>query len=82
MTAPAAEDLLGNGLLAILRDEDRRRLAPHMVIADLEAKDTLQKAGEDVVQTWFPCGAAMASFCVWVEESGSNVEVALVGREG
>ena len=82
MTAPAAEDLLGNALLAILRDEDRRRLAPHMVVADLKAKDILQKAGDDVVQTWFPCGAAMASFSVWVEESGSNVEVALVGREG
>ena len=82
MTAPAPEDLLGNALLAVLRDEDRRRLALHMVIADLEAKDILQKAGEDVVHTWFPCGAAMASFGVWVEESGSNVEVALVGREG
>lgn len=82
MTAPVAEDLLGNALLAILREEDRRRLAPHMVIADLEAKYVLQKAGDDVVQTWFPCGSAMASFCVWVEESGSNIEVALVGREG
>jgi CRP-like cAMP-binding protein len=82
MTAPTAEDLLGNALLSILREEDRRRLAPHMVIADLEAKYVLQKAGDDVVQTWFPCGGAMASFSVWVEESGSNVEVALVGREG
>ena len=45
MTAPAPEDLLGNALLAVLRDEDRRRLALHMVIADLEAKDILQKAG-------------------------------------
>ena len=82
MTAPTAEELTDNALLAILREEDRRRLAPHMVIIELDAKDVLQKAGDEVVDTWFPCGSAMASFCVWVEESGTNVEVALVGREG
>lgn len=82
MTAPTAQQLLGNALLSILREEDRQRLAPHMMIMDLEAKDVLQKAGEDVVQTWFPCGGALASFCVWVEETASSVEVALVGREG
>lgn len=82
MTAPSADQLADNALLAILREEDRRRLAPHMAIVELAANDILQKAGDDVVDTWFPCGPAMASFCVWVEESASNVEVALVGKEG
>lgn len=82
MTAPTVEELTDNALLAILREEDRRRLAPHMVVVELDAKDVLQRAGDEVVDTWFPCGSAMASFGVWVEESGTNVEVALVGREG
>lgn len=82
MTAPTAQELLGNALLSILKEEDRQRLAPHMMVMELDAKDVLQKAGDDVVQTWFPCGSALASFCVWVEETGSSVEVALVGREG
>ncbi len=38
--------------------------------------------GEDVVDTWFPCGASMAAFCISVGDGGTMVEVALVGREG
>src|SRR3982751_430778 len=71
-----------NALLATLLGDDCRRLAPHMMVMDLEKKHILQKAGDDVLDTWFPCGAAMASFCVWADERSSPVEVALVGREG
>jgi len=82
MTMPAASDLTGNALLAILREEDRQRLLPHMMIAELKAHEVLHRAGEEVLDTWFPCGSAMASFNVWVEERAESVEVALVGREG
>lgn len=82
MTAPIAADLLENGLLAKLRDDDLRRLMPHMMVMDLQARSALQRAGETVVDTWFPCGPAMAAFNVWVDDQAPAVEVALVGREG
>jgi Crp-like helix-turn-helix domain len=82
MTAPRIDDLADNALLAKLRDDDRRRLAPHMMVLDFQAKHTLQRAGDDVVDTWFPCRSAMAAFSVWVDDVNPAVEVALVGREG
>lgn len=72
----------GNQLLSKLHDEDRQRLARHMEIVDLENRHVLQKAGDDVTDTWFPCGSAMASFQIWVDDDNAAVEVALVGREG
>jgi hypothetical protein len=82
MTAPLPPELMENALLAKLRDEDRQRLAPHMMRIDLRAYDVLQRAGEDVVDTWFPCGSAMAAFRVWVDDDTPALEVALVGSEG
>jgi Crp-like helix-turn-helix domain len=82
MVAPLIEDLVDNALLAKLRDEDRQRLAPHMMLLDFQAKHFLQRAGDDVVDTWFPCGSAMGAFSIWVDDDNPAVEVALVGREG
>lgn len=82
MTSPTVEDMAENALLATLREEDSRRLAAHMVMMDSKKSDVLQKAGDEVLHTWFPCGSAMASFCVFADEDGSAVEVGLVGREG
>lgn len=82
MTVPTLQDMSANRLLMMLREEDRRQLAPHMLIFDLDCDDILQKAGEEVVHTWFPCGAAMAGFQVWVDDDNTAVEVALIGREG
>jgi hypothetical protein len=42
MTAPHLNDLLENALLAKLREEDRQRLAPHMMCVDQSAKAVLQ----------------------------------------
>lgn len=82
MTAPVIDDLLSNGLLATLSESDRGRLAPHMLVFDLKASDVLQEAGEEVLDTWFPCGSAMAAFCIGVNDNSIAVDVALVGREG
>jgi hypothetical protein len=82
MTAPVPADLLENALLAKLREDDRQRLAPHMMRLDLQAQSLLQRAGEDVVHTWFPCSSAAAAFRVWIDEAHPPVEVVLVGREG
>lgn len=82
MISPTAAEMLDNELLAKLNEEDRRRLAAHMMIFDLNRKDILQPAGEDVVDTWFPCGSSLASYQLWSEDGGVAVEVALIGREG
>jgi hypothetical protein len=82
MTAPLLEEISQNALLARLQEADRIRLQPHFMVFDLSQNDILQKAGDEVVETWFPCASAMASFNVWVDEDRPGVEVALVGREG
>jgi hypothetical protein len=82
MTTPLIEDLAGNAMLGKLRDDDRRRLAPHMMVLDFQPKHVLQRAGDEVVDTWFPCGSAMAAFSVRVDDDNPAIEVALVGREG
>jgi hypothetical protein len=82
MSVPKSADIAENALLAKLTEADRQRLLPHMLAFDLKSLDVLQEAGEEVVDTWFPCGAAMAAFCVETNENTRAVEVALVGREG
>jgi hypothetical protein len=82
MAAPLSVDLVENALLAKLRDDDRQRLVPHLMCIDLQPKAILQRAGEDVVHTWFPCASATAAFRVWIDDANPAVEVALVGSEG
>ncbi len=53
-----------------------------MMVVDMEAGETIHQAGDDVVETWFPCDSAMAAFCVTTNGGADAVEVALVGREG
>lgn len=81
MASATEQDLANNALLAILRDQDRAKLVPHLHALDLKADAALQKAGQVVNDTWFPCGAALAAFSVSAE-NGQSVDVALVGREG
>jgi hypothetical protein len=81
MTIATPEDMAANHLLAILMEHDLGRLAPHLHAFEFEGGHVLQQAGEPVVNTWFPCGQALASFCV-TAASGDNVEVAIIGCEG
>lgn len=82
MLAPTAVEMLDNELLAKLNKEDRQRLAAHMMMFEFEPKDILQPVGEDVLDTWFPCGCSLASFQLSSENGAGAVEVALIGREG
>jgi hypothetical protein len=82
MPYPLPPELMENALLAKLKDEDRQRLVPQMMHNDLPAHAILQRAGEDVVHTWFPCGSAAAAFRVAIDDANPPVEVALVGSEG
>jgi hypothetical protein len=74
-------DLTGNALLSVLRDNDRERLVPHLRVFEMNAGDTLHKARDIVHDTWFPCHSALASFCVDAAD-GATMDVALIGREG
>lgn len=82
MATPTEADLAGNMLLGKLTDDDRARLVPHMLVFELRDGDIIHEAGQDVVDTWFPCGSAMAGFFVSTNDGSGAVEVALVGREG
>ena len=81
MTSPTPSQMLQNALLSVLREEDRKRLQPHMLALDMPAHAILIHAGQEVADTWFPCGAAVAAFCIAGPE-GQSVDVAFVGREG
>ncbi|MEZ2409283.1 Crp/Fnr family transcriptional regulator [Bosea sp. RCC_152_1] len=82
MISPTTTEMLDNELLAKLNEDDRRRLAVHMMMFELAPQHILQPAGEEVVDTWFPCGSSLASFQLLSEDGSGAVEVALVGREG
>ena len=81
MLSATPDDMTQNNLLSILSEQDRLHLAPHFLAFELSAGDILQPAGEEVVDTWFPSGPALAAFCV-AQQGGEAVEVALIGREG
>ncbi len=81
MTTPIPSQLSQNALLSVLRAVDRAHLEPHVLALNMEAGDILQRAGEDVVDTWFPCGTAMAGFCI-ASADGCTIDVGYVGREG
>lgn len=71
-----------NLLLARLAPADWQLLARHLVPHRMKRGAVLQKAGDEVVQTWFPCGGASAGFRAWIDAEGSAVDVGTVGREG
>lgn len=83
MAAVATTRNLGeNLLLARLHEDDRLRLCQHLTGHDLEVGDELQTAGDEVTDTWFPCGSAVASFRIWADDDNDAVEVGMIGSEG
>jgi hypothetical protein len=81
VTLAVLDDLMENRLLSVLAPADRDRLMPHLQAFDFENGALLQRAGDDVIHTWFPCRPALASFCV-AADAGDVVEVAIIGWEG
>jgi len=70
-----------NDLLRQLSDPDYQLLAPHLQAVELGANHILHHAGDDVGIAHFPCGPALVSFAVPVEDD-REVESLLVGRDG
>jgi hypothetical protein len=77
----AAQRLDGNNLLASLRPDDARLLQPLAVEWQGACGDILVEPGDIVRYVYFPCGPAMISYLV-VLEDGRAIETALIGREG
>ncbi|MBR1086739.1 Crp/Fnr family transcriptional regulator [Bradyrhizobium manausense] len=70
-----------NELLQKLSTHDYELLAAHFQSIDLAAGHILHHAGDSISVVHFPCGQAIASFAVAVEDD-REVESLLVGREG
>lgn len=80
--AASALNRQANRLLSRLSDDDWQRLARHLMAHELSPGDVLQKAGDEVLQTWFPCGPASAGFQVWTDIDSPAVDVGTIGSEG
>lgn len=74
-------DCLNNNLLRALRPADFRLLEPLLTEWDGERGATLYDPGDQVGHVYFPCGPALISYLVILED-GRAIETALVGREG
>lgn len=70
-----------NDLLRQLTHQDFELLAPHLQPIEVDASQILHHAGDSVAAVHFPCGPALLSFAVPVEDD-REVESLLVGREG
>jgi len=71
-----------NALLSCLNARDWQLIAPHLIAQKLQTGDILHKAGDEVTQTWFPCGPASAGFHVGDIGGNAPVNVAVIGSEG
>jgi len=70
-----------NQLLRQLSDNDFKLLASHIDVVELTSGHIICNPGDIVETMIFPCGPALISFVVALED-GSDVDVALVGDEG
>ncbi len=69
-----------NRLLAALPDAEYQRLVPHLERVPLPLKQVLHKRGESIEYVYFPHRAIVS--LISSPETGSKVEVGLVGNEG
>ncbi|MFC0588205.1 Crp/Fnr family transcriptional regulator [Novosphingobium aquiterrae] len=71
----------GNDLLSALFEDHRTRLSSRVSSQQLAKGQLLYDPGDSIEYCYFPCGAAMATYYV-VMDDGMAVETATVGREG
>jgi CRP-like cAMP-binding protein/DNA-binding response OmpR family regulator len=76
----AGHEAAANLLLAMLPNEERSRIAPHLEPVRLEARETVYDMGAVMRHAYFPVSSVVSS--VRILESGKTVGVASVGRDG
>ena len=72
---------IGNNLLRALRPVDLELIRPGLQAMEADTGTVLYEPGDNVRTVYFPCGPALVSFMVLLED-GRGVETALIGREG
>lgn len=80
MLAVSAQVATGNRILAALPREQFARLEPHLSDVRLERDEVLYLTGDEIRYVYFPTSGLMSLLST--SESGSTVEVAMVGNEG
>jgi CRP-like cAMP-binding protein len=73
-------DPIGNRLLAALPVNDQRRWLPQLQRVELHLGQVLYESGHTLSHVYFPTTAIVS--LLYVMESGSSAEIAIVGNEG
>ena len=80
MPGVSTQVAIGNRILAAFPREDFARLAPHLTTVRLERDEVVYIAGDQIHYVYFPISGLMSLLST--TETGSTVEVAMVGNEG
>lgn len=80
MLGVSTQIAIGNRILAALPHEDFARIAPHLTTVRLERDEVVYIAGDQIRYVYFPISGLMSLLST--TETGSTVEVAMVGNEG
>jgi CRP-like cAMP-binding protein len=80
MLAVSAQVAIGNRILAALPREQFARLIPHLTTVRLERDEVVYITGDQIRHVYFPISGLMSLLST--TETGSTVEVAMVGNEG
>lgn len=80
MLATSKEVYIQNRILAALPHEELARILPHIVSVQLEAGEVVYLPGDQIRYVYFPSDGVLSLRCTC--ESGSTVEVAMLGNEG
>src|SRR5215207_10822807 len=80
MLGVSTQIAIGNRILAALPREDSARLAPHLTTVRLERDEVVYIAGDQIRYVYFPISGLISLLST--TETGSTVEVAMVGNEG
>jgi len=74
------DDPRQNRLLAVLPEDERARIFPHLDLVSLPLGDVLYESGGQLNYVYFPTTAIVSLLSVM--ENGSSAEIAIVGCEG
>jgi CRP-like cAMP-binding protein len=76
---PMHDDLCANRLLALITDDERARLAPHLAWLRLDPGSVLQAEGAAIEHVYFPASGIVATTLVTPDE---EVTASITGNEG
>lgn len=80
MLAPSTHRSITNRILSSLPHEEFARLVPHLETVELKKGETVYLTGDDIKHIYFPEQGLLS--LVSTTETGSPLEVAMVGSEG